>query len=292
MLTIDRPPWVFVSYRRADGGSWIARRIASELTAYLGPDSVFCDISSIPVASNWSDVILQALLNSTLCLVLIHTGWPQERLLDSEDWVRREVSMALQRGKTVMPVLVDGASMPLSRDLPDELKSLATIQGAFVEGRSDASLAATTGVLAREIMSSFQSRLVLEHERPHRVGNDGSYKYVLRIDGEPVLTLEGPATTATGLTPSGVHIMSTAWSEHGRDKHPREAQVTGPSYWSYGETVGESFTLRPGAHTFTLREYPERRSMWTKVTDGIFNKNSSSRELVEESFVPQQARKD
>jgi len=41
-----------------------------------------------------------------------------------EDLVRLEIATALKRGIRVIPVLVDGASMPRSGDLPDDLKAL------------------------------------------------------------------------------------------------------------------------------------------------------------------------
>ena len=56
----------------------------------------------------------------------------KRRLDDPEDFVRLEIATALKRGIRVMPVLVDGASMPRSGDLPDELKSLVRLQALKV----------------------------------------------------------------------------------------------------------------------------------------------------------------
>ena len=46
------------------------------------------------------------------------------RLDNPDDFVRTEIVTALKRGIRVIPVLVDGASMPRSRNLPDELQLL------------------------------------------------------------------------------------------------------------------------------------------------------------------------
>jgi len=49
----------------------------------------------------------------------------RRRLDNPNDFVRIEITTALKRGIRVIPVLVDGASMPRPSDLPDDLKSLA-----------------------------------------------------------------------------------------------------------------------------------------------------------------------
>ena len=51
------------------------------------------------------------------------------RLDDPNDFVRIEIEAALARKIRVIPVLVDGASMPRSDDLPDSLKKLTRRQG-------------------------------------------------------------------------------------------------------------------------------------------------------------------
>jgi hypothetical protein len=48
----------------------------------------------------------------------------RRRLDNPEDYVRVEIGTALKRGIRVIPVLVEGASLPLSGELPDELKPL------------------------------------------------------------------------------------------------------------------------------------------------------------------------
>jgi hypothetical protein len=50
------------------------------------------------------------------------------RLYDPNDYVRIEVEAALSRKIPVIPVLVDGASMPAASSLPDSLKALARRQ--------------------------------------------------------------------------------------------------------------------------------------------------------------------
>ena len=56
------------------------------------------------------------------------TSWDEEgerRIDNPEDSVRVEIATALKRDIPVIPVLVDGASMPRSGELPDDVKALA-----------------------------------------------------------------------------------------------------------------------------------------------------------------------
>ena len=49
----------------------------------------------------------------------------RRRLDNPDDFVRLEISTALKRKIRVIPLLVEGAAMPYSTDLPDDLKLLA-----------------------------------------------------------------------------------------------------------------------------------------------------------------------
>jgi len=53
----------------------------------------------------------------------------QRRLDDPNDFVRIEIEAALSRKIRVIPILVDGATMPRPDDLPDSLKKLTRRQG-------------------------------------------------------------------------------------------------------------------------------------------------------------------
>jgi hypothetical protein len=57
--------------------------------------------------------------------LLSSDGEGKRRLDNPEDFVRVEIATALKRNIRVIPVLVDGASIPRSSDLPDDLKLLA-----------------------------------------------------------------------------------------------------------------------------------------------------------------------
>ena len=136
---------VFLSYRRADSAGH-AGRICDDLERYYGRPVAFRDIDSIKAGADFVTALEQAVATAKVAIVLIGDDWldakgasGQHRLDDPEDHVRREVEMALRNNDlTVVPVLVDGATMPEADALPEPLHSLARLQAiALSEDRWD-----------------------------------------------------------------------------------------------------------------------------------------------------------
>jgi formylglycine-generating enzyme required for sulfatase activity len=89
------------------------------------------DVDSIDLGENFVKTIAGTVGSCDVLIAVIGKGWltsrdqEGERRLDNpDDFVRLEIATALKRDIRVIPVLVDGALMPQSRDLPDDLKSL------------------------------------------------------------------------------------------------------------------------------------------------------------------------
>ena len=130
---------VFVSYRRADTAGH-AGRICGDLERYFGAAVVFRDIDSIRAGSDFVKALEAAIQHAGVVIVLIGDSWLSEasddgapRLHDPGDHVHREVAMALgDSSVTVLPVLMDGASMPTERELPQPLRQLARLQAIEV----------------------------------------------------------------------------------------------------------------------------------------------------------------
>jgi hypothetical protein len=129
---------VFISYRRLDSKS-DARSICQRLEKAFGKGKVFIDIDSIRPGENFQSVLKKDLEKCNIMVVVI--GLPWLELLrssgptDSEtshDYVHLEVASALERKLPIFPVLVDGATMPEAKDLPDDLKPLAFRQAFSV----------------------------------------------------------------------------------------------------------------------------------------------------------------
>jgi len=115
----------FVSYRRK---SWpFAHHMADELRRHTGGE-VFIDYQGID-EPNFVASISRHLRESNVVLVVVseHTFAPQIHRPD--DWVRREIRMALEMRKPIVLVCVDGLTPPA--DLPPDIAEIASIQGVM-----------------------------------------------------------------------------------------------------------------------------------------------------------------
>lgn len=128
----DAKTRIFICYRRQET-SWHAGWLNERMKSYFGDGSVFVDTESIEPGEDFEQAIERALTGCKGVVALIGKDWLQLkdqdgklRLDDENDYVRREIATALAKGIRVMPVLVDGASMPKRDQLPDDLKTLAT----------------------------------------------------------------------------------------------------------------------------------------------------------------------
>jgi hypothetical protein len=90
------------------------------------------DVAAIDVGRDFRRAIDESVASCGALLALIGPGWLEEkntsgerRLDDPGDFVRVETASALKRDIPVIPVLLRGAKMPRSDQLPDDLKDLA-----------------------------------------------------------------------------------------------------------------------------------------------------------------------
>ncbi|MEO8080452.1 MAG: toll/interleukin-1 receptor domain-containing protein [Caldimonas sp.] len=125
-----REAQIFISYRREDAAGY-ARAIYDELARRFGADRVFMDVDDIAAGQPFDEAIRRAVGASSVLLVLIGRRWLGERegtlarINEPGDFVRQEVAAGLARGMRVIPLLLDGATMPTEAQLPDELRALS-----------------------------------------------------------------------------------------------------------------------------------------------------------------------
>jgi pterin-4a-carbinolamine dehydratase len=105
--------------------------LADSLIRAFGPNAVFIDTDTIRSAQNWKQQIDNALHESSVVVVVIGSRWlflqdpyGRRRIDIEDDWVRVEISSAIRNQKTVMPVLVSGATLPNVQGLPECLRPL------------------------------------------------------------------------------------------------------------------------------------------------------------------------
>src|SRR5271166_4950558 len=121
---------IFISYRRDDNPAW-ARSLYDRLTQRFGENQVFRDVDGIPLGKDFLKEIERRVGECDVLIAVIGERWLTstdqqggKRLENPKDFVRMEIGTALRRDIRVIPVLVDGVSMPKSTDLPDDLKEL------------------------------------------------------------------------------------------------------------------------------------------------------------------------
>ncbi|HEV7694002.1 MAG TPA: toll/interleukin-1 receptor domain-containing protein [Hyphomonadaceae bacterium] len=129
---------IFISYRREDS-QWPADRLHQALKPVVADPrkDIFIDVDNIPLGVNFVDHLGAQVGQCDILLAMIGRGWiearnpqtGQRRLDDPKDFVRIEIATALKRGIRVVPILVDGASVPKEEELPEDLRPLATRNG-------------------------------------------------------------------------------------------------------------------------------------------------------------------
>ncbi|MEM9164630.1 MAG: toll/interleukin-1 receptor domain-containing protein [Cyanobacteria bacterium P01_F01_bin.4] len=123
--------FIFISYRRSDSISE-AGRIYDSLSAHFDQECVFKDVFDIPYGVDFVEHLDRAVSQCQVLVAVIGNTWVdvtnaerKRRLDDPEDFVRIEIASALNRNILVIPLLVNDAIMPSSRQLPNDLVSLA-----------------------------------------------------------------------------------------------------------------------------------------------------------------------
>jgi len=129
---------IIISYRRADSAA-ISGRIFDRLASHYGDDAVFMDIDKIPFGTDFRDHIRKVLAGGDILLAVSGPIWlgktadGTSRIKDEADPVRVEIESALRQKTRIIPVLVEGASMPGVADLPDALRDFAYLNAAPID---------------------------------------------------------------------------------------------------------------------------------------------------------------
>ncbi|WP_268872267.1 MULTISPECIES: TIR domain-containing protein [Kutzneria] len=116
--------------------------IDQKLCRHFGEDAVFRSSRSISPATLFDPELLKAVNESAVVLVVIGPNWltvsrdGEQRIFAPADWVRTEIEIATAGNKSIIPILVGEVTMPLAKDLPPTISSLASRQYVRLHHRS------------------------------------------------------------------------------------------------------------------------------------------------------------
>ena len=195
------------------------------------PDhNVFIDLEGIAPGQDFATVIEGHLGGCDAVVVLIGKEWlgfddalGTSRISNPADFVHMEVATALRSGIQVFPVLLDGARMPASDELPADLKPLVrkqTIGLDFTRFDADA------GTLAREISRALHRRDSTASESSVISAPGTSEAFQTRAPSRPRL-LSGRVAIAVGLLAMAIvaGILYFKPSASG-DQNPQRPEIT------------------------------------------------------------------
>jgi hypothetical protein len=237
---------VFISYRRADSAGY-AGRVMDRLDREFRRDLVFMDVDAIPLGTNFSKVLHEEVAKCGVLLAVIGPNWldlrdeaGNRRLDNPKDFVRIEIAAALQRNIPVIPILLDGATIPKASQLPEDLKDLALRNGLDVrhasfeddmkrlirglKGQSDQA-GVEEGRLAGGNASDFPAKTDVAQSQLK--GPDGLWGFLRDKRNQQVLSwlAGGLVVAATGLWAAFVYFFPAPISLEAKSPEPTPASI-------------------------------------------------------------------
>lgn len=118
---------IFISYRREDAAG-SAALIYESLSREFGEPNVFMDVDNVMAGQRFDQQLEKALAECEVFLAVIGPRWldllKTKQTTGERDYVREEITAALQGGVVVIPVTVDHGRLPQEKELPPEIQSL------------------------------------------------------------------------------------------------------------------------------------------------------------------------
>ncbi|MEO6188410.1 MAG: toll/interleukin-1 receptor domain-containing protein [Ginsengibacter sp.] len=132
---------IFINYRVHDTAGETGR-LVDKLKQNFASDQIFIDIDKIEPGVDFTKAISKSLESCDVMLAIIGPHWlgktgdeNASRIKNPNDWVKLEISSALQRDIRVVPVLVDGAELPEENELPVDLQPLLLRQSYEISNK-------------------------------------------------------------------------------------------------------------------------------------------------------------
>ena len=133
---------IFLSYRRSDTQGY-AGRLSDSLEAYFGENKVFRDVEDIKGGAEFAKDIKTQISSADAIIILIGPSWlsttdndGNRRIDDPNDWVAKEIIMAIEQGVRVFPVLIEGTPFPRKSELPEKLSPILNYNAITISDKN------------------------------------------------------------------------------------------------------------------------------------------------------------
>lgn len=118
---------IFVNYRRDDERA-MAARLHDWLAKTFGAGNLFMDVENLKAGQRFDKELERSLAQTDVFLAIIGPRWVEllaaRQASGERDLVRDEIVAALKRGVTVIPVLIEGATLPRVEELPEDIREI------------------------------------------------------------------------------------------------------------------------------------------------------------------------
>ncbi len=108
---------IFINYRRG-GDADSAGRLFYRLEAVYDKNQLFMDVSTLGATNDFPEELRREVTECTVLLVIMGRTWLTAKsarglgLGHQDDFVTKEIALALQLKKIVIPILIDGTQRP------------------------------------------------------------------------------------------------------------------------------------------------------------------------------------
>lgn len=225
---------ILINYRTVDA-RFGAAATYELLATRFGKDRLFLDNQSIQPGTSYVMELLRELESIRVLLVLIGPAWlvddpdqPGRLLIErDDDWVRREIHRAVERGVHIVPVLLDGSTLPDSALLPLDVRPLVLHQAVEIRhhhlGADVNRLADHLATLITDLAPCATRTIAPPQQLPapltQLVGRTEEIAELYQSIGE---MKEGPAriTVLSGAPGVGKTALATYWAHVVKDRFP------------------------------------------------------------------------
>ena len=128
---------IFINYRRADSQDECST-IYEYFCKKIGTSRVFRDINAIPAGRDFEVELRTALSKCSCVLSLVGAHWleilrERQDEASADDHVVKEIEMALQMQKSVLPVIIGMAQFPKPSDLPVSIRPFSKMNAVRLD---------------------------------------------------------------------------------------------------------------------------------------------------------------